>query len=230
MAFIQNNWFLLIMQSVALGFAYVWLYLNKDKLKIKFWELVIFITVGFAGGFFFAKFFALLEVGFIWEKSVNYRIFGPILFDSVYIVVYGLIRKIPLGKFLDCVCVTVIVSMMLARVNCIFEGCCYGKRAFGSDYRWPIREIEILYDIILLVFAIPYIYKNKSKGDVYPAYIGTYGVIRFILEWFRDHYSSEEGAFHLAHIWSIAFIVIGSIWYFGLLIYRKRRAIVDEKE
>lgn len=230
MAFFEKNWFLLLTQAIALGLSYAWLYLNQDKLKIKFWELIIFMTVGYAGGFFFAKFFAVIEAGFDWKNSANYRIFGPILFDVSYILAYSLLRKMPIKTTLDIVCITVLISMFLARTNCLFEGCCYGKYIGSTNIRWPIRETEMLYDALLMIIFIPKIYKGKTNGEVYPIYIASYGFLRFCLEWFREFYIKPgESNFHLAHIWSISFILIGSIWLGVHFINQKKEKCNNEK-
>ena len=43
-----------------------------------------------------------------------------------------------------------------------------------------------------------------------------YGALRFLLEWFREEYTTSFGIFHLAHIWCVISFAIGLSTYYEL--------------
>lgn len=214
MAFFENNWFLLVALLVGIILSFVWCFLTRKKADVKVWQTILILVIGFIWGFFAAKFFALIEAGFVWSKSANYRIFGPILFDGFYFLILAAIMKRSFYDIAAWLIPTIIISLIASRINCLYEGCCYGTLInHEGEARWPIREIEIGYHVLLLGFICYCFIKDKFTKQLYPIYFISYGVLRFILEFFRFQYLPTDGStWHLAHLWSIFFILIGAVW------------------
>lgn len=214
MDFLRKNWILLVLLAIGIVISLIWCFLTKKKAGFKVWQIILIIVIGFIWGFFAAKLFALIEVGFVWNKSATYRIFGPILFDTIYFLILAIITKRSFYDIAAWLIPTIIISLIASRINCLFEGCCKGTLiSYESEITWPIREIEIGYHVLLLIFICYCFLKDKLTKQLYPIYFISYGVLRFILEFFRDHYlEGESNVFHLAHLWSFLFILIGVVW------------------
>lgn len=115
----------------------------------------------------------------------------------------------------DVFSICMIFTVMCARINCIISGCCKGKLLPGAEtLRWPTREAEIIFYILLLAFLLPKVWKEKTKGRSYPIYMIAYGAFRFLIEWFRE--SDSASGIHIAHMWSIIALCIGLSIYIEL--------------
>lgn len=91
---------------------------------------------------------------------------------------------------------------------------------FMPGVRWPLVEIELIRCVIMVVYYIRMILKNKSNGMAMPTEFITYGLMRFAMEWVREEYTGQVGVFHLAHIWSLLAMAIGAV-----MIYKVRKQI-----
>ena len=127
-------------------------------------------------------------------------------------LVWVKISKCTVGKAFDVFTVCIIFTLMCARINCIFSGCCQGTRIPGADgARWPTREAEVILYIVMLIWFVPKVLKGKTKGELYPIYMMVYGVFRMVTETFR---ASDSNTFvHLAHVWALICFCIGFCVY-----------------
>ena len=184
--FLKNNYILIILLSVSTVLCFLWLFLfNKEKLQAKTWELILVAFLHTLLGVAFVKFFAIMESGFAQKQNGAMSLYGGIFFMPIFYIVYALVKKLPIGLVFDTFVVCLVATLTLARVNCLFMGCCLGK-FIDSDYtvRFPTREIEIVVNGLFVCLAVFLILKGKFNNYLYPAYMVYYGVFRFILEFF----------------------------------------------
>ena len=104
-----------------------------------------------------------------------------------------------IGDVFDVFTMCTVTTLLFARIACIFSGCCYGMLLPGSEsVRWPTRELELVFYIILLIV----LYRKKSqcshKGEIWPIYMISYGVFRFVVEWMRE----EKGYLGILPLWA----------------------------
>ena len=77
--------------------------------------------------------------------------------------------------------------------------------------RFPTREAEIVFYLILLAVLCPRIWKERLQGRAYPVYMMCYGAFRFIIEFFRE--ADSAGLFHRAHLWAMITLLLGASIY-----------------
>ena len=173
-----------------------------------------------------------------------------VLYAGLFLPFGKIVRAKPKAIF-DYGTICMVFVIMCARVNCLITGCCYGLYIPGTHFRWPTRQAEIVYYIILMVWIVrklPEIYpmqdgkngthpmaeknsrahliqgrnsgtypvQGKSRGIseegiIYPAYMMSYGIFRFICEFFR--YDDSGLLFHLGHLWAALSFCIGISFY-----------------
>ena len=136
--------------------------------------------------------------------------FGSVSTYGIYIIAPLFLWLYPAGKqrasFYDAYALYVGPSMVLQRIRCILNGCCQGKIIPGSEIRWPAREAEILFYIMMSIFFLKLIKeKRHTEGDLFPRLMISYSIFRFIAEWFRE----GTGIIHPAHLWSVLVCIIG---------------------
>lgn len=204
-----DKYFLYIMVTIFALISYIWLFINKKRLNIPWWEIVITgifeLIVGFTG----AKALAMVDFGFEKGSFINgMRLYGAIFAEPIYFFIYAKIRKIPLSTMFDYYLIPLIFIIMSVRINCIHVGCCNSIVINGFEIL--IREIELVTNALSICIFGYFIIKKKLQGKLYPIYMISYGIIRFGLEFFRAEYTTI-GFMHYGHFWSITSITIGII-------------------
>lgn len=179
----------------------------RARLRMKWYAIIVVSVLHTVIGVCSVKVFAFLESGDIGNMSL----FGGIFFMPVAYYLGARLTRRDKKDVFDVLTVCMIFTLMCARVNCIFSGCCTGLRIPGTQFHFPTRELEILYYIVMLILLTPRVAKTKNPGSIYPLYMASYGAFRFIDEFFRT--SSTGMLFHLSHVWAaIAFAAGLSIY------------------
>ncbi len=164
----------------------------------------------------------VLENGLTLWGGVSF--FGTVLFLPLLMLAFCLIFKKEYKKWLDFITPTVPVELASIRIGCFLSGCCYGRAAsFGcamafdpETLRIPTQLIEFVFDVAMVVILFMYEKKRgKESGLLYPLFLVMYGVVRFVIEFFRDN----PTLFTFAHLFSIMSILVGG--YFILYDYLK---------
>lgn len=201
---ITNNRLLLLLMAGSL-FSFIWLCLLKDRLQMKWYAALLIAIFHTAFGVLTVKVFAFMETGFNPDSLGNMSLFGGVFFMPLVYWAGAKLTKRNLGLVCDLFTPCMIFTVMCARVNCILSGCCFGLPIPGmSGLRWPTREAELVFYLVLLVLLVRKVWRGQTHGEIYPLYMASYGAFRFIDEFFRT--SSTGMLFHLSHVWAaIAF-------------------------
>ena len=183
--------------------------------------LLIFGTLSAIGFAQFEKIISYTHIG------ANLRIFGPILLMwAVNLLIAKIIHRSP-RMLCDIYTPALALSLMLARINCFITGCCYGLPVPGKSFTYPIREIEIVFQLIMIISLARRAKQKRFDGTLYPIYMISYGVFRFVLEYFRPPENLLFGSFRMPHLWSIISVVAGLIIY---VILKKKLFPIQEKD
>ena len=214
-AWLQDNALYLLL---ALGtiFNIFWLFNFQDRLKMKWWAVLLISVLHTVYGVLTVMLFAFAEYGFNPDSLGNMSIFGGVfLMPIAYFLGAKLFKRKP-GEVFDIFLICMMFTLMCARINCIISGCCKGCLIFGSETaRWPTRELEVVFYIVLLIIFGRRVKRNESRGELYPAYMFLYGIFRFITEFFRVSERSA-GIFHLSHLWALISFGLGVSLYYEL--------------
>ena len=214
-AWLQDNALYLLL---ALGtvFNIFWLINVRDRLKMKWWAVLLISVLHTVYGVLTVRLLACAESGFNPDALGNMSIFGGVfLMPIAYFLGAKLFKRKP-GEVFDIFLICMMFTLMCARINCIISGCCKGCLIFGSETaRWPTRELEVVFYIVLLIMFGRRVKRNESRGELYPAYMFLYGIFRFITEFFRVSERSA-GIFHLSHLWALISFGLGVSLYYEL--------------
>ncbi len=78
----------------------------------------------------------------------------------------------------------VLPSMILQRIKCLIEGCCYGKLIGTTGWRYPTREMEIVFYIVMILVLKKH--NNNDDGRLFPLLMVSYSAFRFFNEFMRE--------------------------------------------
>lgn len=162
-------------------------------------------------------------------KGFGFVAYGGII--GALIATYFVVCRYRLDKYIIMDSVSCVIPIVhgIARVGCLFSGCCSGKEFQGflsvyyevsGRYCFPFQIAEGAMDIVLGLFLIYLFKKNNNCGSLMYIYLLTYSVYRFILEFFRgDEVRGIFGAFSTSQYISI--IVFGFAVVKLILYYRR---------
>lgn len=185
-------------------------------IEIKWYEALVIALLHDMVGYAAMRLLAIIEVGGDISRAANMRLFGAVFLLPVLYYLWAKIRKHDKAVVMDIASICLAIGLISGRLNCLTSGCCAGSLISAeSGLRWPIREIELVFYIAFIAWYCPKILRRETKGQVYPVFLISYGLLRFVLEWFRVEYSGI-GNLHFGTIWSIASILLGMSIYADL--------------
>ena len=181
---------LLLLLAAGATFTSVWLILLRKRLNMAWYVAIPIAIVHTLYGVLTVKAFAFLETGFDKASIGNMSLFGGVFFMPLAYWLGAKISRRPTGEVFDIFTPCMIFTVMCARVNCILSGCCRGMLIPGTNAtRFPTREIELVFYVILLAVLCPQIF-------------------RFVNEFFRE--ADTQMVFHRSHIWAVLALIIGT--------------------
>lgn len=202
-----------------------WMCKFHKKLNLK-WREIYLVPLGHVViGWTCMWLMALLEVGFDMEKAALMRLYGAFFALPVLYYAWGRMTHRDIPVVMDLAAISVIFGAISGRLNCFTAGCCQGV-PLGST-RWPLREAELIYYVLFVAMFAGRIVKGKTRGQVYPLFLITYGILRFLSEFVREEFTTRVGIFHLAHIWALIGIAAGTVWYLSVM--KQRNSPADRR-
>ncbi len=162
------------------------------------------------------------HLGNVFQLNMSGLVFyGGLIFGLAGALLVGYLRKIRFWSIMDLAGLCVPLALAIGRVGCLLNGCCYGKRTglpWGITYpassgiigaRHPTQIYELLLDLAL--FGLLWWKRDDfaREGTVFWLFVMGYGLIRFTVEFFREHSQAYAGlGFQAA---SMAMVVVAVV-------------------
>lgn len=237
--------------AIGVLLALVALFAGAKKYKLKEGEidnLCMMIPIIFLGGYFSAMIFD--KIAHWGEKPWYYPAgiaFSGGLIGAVvlFLLFYNKVMKKQhrnMALHIELLIPCVIIAHSIGRIGCFFAGCCYGKPTdsflgvifpsgslaaehYGEGVRiLPTQLIEAFF-LLTLFFVVYFLIPRYKKA---PVYLISYGVFRFIIEFFRgDNRGEVSSILSPSQIWSFA-IVFGGIFVIFFYQYLKKKELKAE--
>lgn len=143
--------------------------------------------------------------------------------------VYAYCRRyrLPYGAVLNICTPAIPLFHIFGRIGCFFAGCCWGIPAvYGISFHQapfapngipllPVQLIEAACNLLLFVFLAAFSRRARAKALTFPLYLLGYGLLRFVLEFFRG--DALRGIFVLSTSQWLSLVAIA----LGLILLRK---------
>ena len=205
--FLRTNTLIIIL-TAATAVSFFWLSFFKKELRIKWYFALIIAILHTLIGVVCVKLFAVIE-GLIGPgETGSLSLYGGIFFMPLFYYLGAKIFRRNTKTVFDIFSFPLIFTLFLSRFNCLIQGCCQGLIIPGTDIRYPTREAELLFYVVMLHILGTKIFKKRFDGRVYPIYMVSYGIFRFIVEFFRES-QHTFGIFHISHFWSVIAVIVG---------------------
>ena len=228
--------------ALGTGFSAVWVVKRRALLRINVLTAIVLAILHTIMGIVSVKVFAFLEG----DGPGAMSLFGAVFFLPLLYLLGAKLFKRSAANIADTLTPEMILTVMCARINCILSGCCQGRvMTFVTSHtvRWPTREAEVLFYIILLIVLVPKAWKTGKKIQANESNSSTsfwakdeadrkLGKERFaeipgtIYPFYMACYgafrfvieffreSGAPGIFHIAHLWAaLAFCIGGAVYW-----------------
>ncbi len=172
-----------------------------------------------------------LSILMFWEGGMEF--FGGVA-GAIAAGVFYLRRKgQPVWRWADSFAPGIALGLGVGRIGCFMAGCCYGKPTqlpWGVTFTHPLSLAPLqvplhptqlyhsLSGFLILLILLVTGRKLKEPGQLFGLFFVCYGVLRFVVEFYRDDMRAHLGALSLAQWAAIAAFLAGV----GILYARRR--------
>ena len=179
---------------------------NRISYQIPVWKIVISAVLLTAIGLLGAHIMSWIESG----KWNGRSFFGAVFLAPLLMWLVAKVLDIRYGSLMDICAPAECIMLGLLKVKCFIDGCCGGRcfTILSRSFQFPSQIVECITAIILMGVLLLMINKKQYAGKIYPSYLILYGIIRFILNLFRET-TPWIGPLAAGNFWSLISILIG---------------------
>lgn len=198
---------LILLLGCGTLFNVYWLHRCRERLHLRWLSVLLLSVLHTVLGVLSVKVFALFETG----NFSNMSLFGGVFFMPLFYWGVAKLAKQKAADVFDVFTICLVFTLMCARLNCIISGCCLGAHIpieGLTHLRFPTREMELLFYVILLSRLWRKVLSGSARGMIYPIYMISYGIFRFVTETLRVS-SRADSILHISHLWALLSLGIG---------------------
>lgn len=198
---------LILLLSCGTLFNVYWLHRCRERLHLRWLSVLLLSVLHTVLGVLSVKVFALFETG----DFSNMSLFGGVFFMPLFYWGVAKLAKQKAADVFDVFTICLVFTLMCARLNCMISGCCLGAHIpieGLTHLRFPTRELELLFYVILLSRLWRKVLNRSARGMIYPIYMISYGIFRFVTEMLRFS-DRTDSILHVSHLWALLSLGIG---------------------
>lgn len=198
---------LILLLGCGTLFNVYWLHRCRERLHLRWLSVLLLSVLHTVLGVLSVKVFALFETG----NFSNMSLFGGVFFMPLFYWGVAKLAKQKAADVFDVFTICLVFTLMCARLNCIISGCCLGAHIpieGLTHLRFPTRELELLFYVLLLSRLWRKVLSGSARGMIYPIYMITYGIFRFVTETLRFT-DRTDSILHVSHLWALLSLGIG---------------------
>lgn len=202
---------LILLLSCGTLFNVYWLHRCRERLHLRWLSVLLLSVLHTVLGVLSVKVFALFETG----NFSNMSLFGGVFFMPLFYWGVAKLAKQKAADVFDVFTICLVFTLMCARLNCMISGCCLGAHIpieGLTHLRFPTRELELLFYVILLSRLWRKVLSGSARGMIYPIYMISYGIFRFVTETLRFS-DRTDSILHVSHLWALLSLGIGMSIY-----------------
>lgn len=198
---------LILLLGCGTLFNVYWLHRCRERLHLRWPSVLLLSVLHTVLGVLSVKVFALFETG----NFSNMSLFGGVFFMPLFYWGVAKLAKQKAADVFDVFTICLVFTLMCARLNCVISGCCLGAHIpieGLTHLRFPTRELELLFYVILLSRLWRKVLSGSARGMIYPIYMISYGIFRFVTETLRFS-DRTDSILHISHLWALLSLGIG---------------------
>lgn len=154
--------------------------------------------------------------------------YGCIISGFVFDLIFLKIKNISFWKAADCIAFGIGPGIVLARIGCFLNGCCYGTscsswigfkfRLAGEGYYHATQLYESFWALVAFLIVLKFTKTRQNQyGQICLSYFSLYGFFRFFIEFMRVENRVYSFGMTLSQILSVVIVIISIIiWKINL--------------
>lgn len=198
---------LILLLGCGTLFNVYWLHRCRERLHLRWLSVLLLSVLHTVLGVLSVKVFALFETG----DFSNMSLFGGVFFMPLFYWGVAKLAKQKTADVFDVFTICLVFTLMCARLNCMISGCCLGAHIpieGLTHLRFPTRELELLFYVLLLSRLWRKVLSGSARGMIYPIYMISYGIFRFVTETLRFS-DRTDSILHISHLWALLSLGVG---------------------
>lgn len=198
---------LILLLGCGTLFNVYWLHRCRERLHLRWLSVLLLSVLHTVLGVLSVKVFALFETG----NFSNMSLFGGVFFMPLFYWGVAKLAKQKAADVFDVFTICLVFTLMCARLNCMISGCCLGAHIpieGLTHLRFPTRELELLFYVLLLSRLWRKVVTGSARGMIYPIYMISYGIFRFVTETLRFS-DRTDSILHISHLWALLSLGVG---------------------
>lgn len=198
---------LILLLGCGTLFNVYWLHRCRERLHLRWLSVLLLSVLHTVLGVLSVKVFALFETG----NFSNMSLFGGVFFMPLFYWGVAKLAKQKTADVFDVFTICLVFTLMCARLNCVISGCCLGAHIpieGLTHLRFPTRELELIFYVLLLSRLWRKVVTGSARGMIYPIYMISYGIFRFVTETLRVS-NRTDSILHISHLWALLSLGIG---------------------
>lgn len=198
---------LMLLLGCGTLFNVYWLHRCRERLHLRWLSVLLLSVLHTVLGVLSVKVFALFETG----DFSNMSLFGGVFFMPLVYWAFAKLSGRKAADVFDVFTICLVFTLMCARLNCMISGCCLGAHIpieGLTHLRFPTRELELLFYVLLLSRLWRKVVTGSARGMIYPIYMISYGIFRFVTETLRFS-DRTDSILHVSHLWALLSLGIG---------------------
>ena len=145
----------------------------------------------------------------------GFSFYGAVLVVPLLVLLFRLPFRMSIGDAMDNAAVNILGMLGTIRIGCFLNGCCGGitGRIGAKIFTWPTQLMEAVCDFGILAWLLvsESMPGRPARGKLYPRFLVSYGIVRFIIEVLRDTPKDWLGLSH-GQWFSIVAVIAGICW------------------
>ena len=198
---------LILLLGCGTLFNVYWLHRCRERLHLRWLSVLLLSVLHTVLGVLSVKVFALFETG----NFSNMSLFGGVFFMPLFYWGVAKLAKQKTADVFNVFTICLVFTLMCARLNCMISGCCLGAHIpieGLTHLRFPTRELELIFYVLLLSRLWRKVLSGSARGMIYPIYMISYGIFRFVTETLRFS-DRTDSILHVSHLWALLSLGIG---------------------
>ena len=200
-------------------------FLRRRKYGVSIPKIVVIVLTVAVSGVVGAMLMSFVENG----RFGGISFYGSIFLVPLTFVLLAKPLKMPLGQLEDFAMASACLALVPVKAGCLLSGCCVGmvlaREGDTVIARFPSPLAEMALGVAIFIFLLWAERSEKSRGLICPLFLFTYGLGRFILNFFRARLPAFVWFIPAGHFWSLISMAVGAALFFYVLRKRKREAV-----
>ena len=234
---------IIITSAILIGFGLLFVLRKRAGLgaDVPFDLMLFVVPLAILGARTFSVIFepSLGIADFFDIRNGGMSIIGSCIGGAIGITLYCIVKKKNFLSICDLICPLLLLGQAIGRWGNFFNSEVYGKEILDTTLQWfPLAVnvggrwfmalffYESVLDFLGFVILISLYYLSKrSKGVILASYLTYYGLVRFVLESFRqERYILKWGSVPISKLCSGIMVIIGVVLFIVIFIQSRKES------